>query len=162
VIAHNRLRSLLHEYFPALLAAFASKRGGLMRPEARALLAAVSTPATAARLTVTQLVAVLRRAGRVRQLSAEAARLQAVRRADYLHQPSAVEQAWASTPSLYWLCSMPHATTPSPSQRPPPSHFAPTPTRRSSPASLAKASSPEHEFSARSVTTVPDSPTLAV
>jgi transposase len=33
VIAHNRLRSLLHEYYPALLVAFASKRGGLMRPE---------------------------------------------------------------------------------------------------------------------------------
>ncbi|WP_433505483.1 IS110 family transposase [Pseudonocardia halophobica] len=93
VIAHNRLRSLLHEYFPAMLAAFAGKRGGLMRPEARKLLAAAPTPTAAARLTITQLVAVLRRAGRVRQLAAGAARLQAVLRADYLHQPAVVEQA---------------------------------------------------------------------
>ena len=93
VIAHNRLRSLLHEYFPALLAAFASKRGGLMRPEARALLAAAPTPTSAARLTRTQLVAVLRRAGRVRLLAAEAERLQGVLRGDYLHQPLVVEDA---------------------------------------------------------------------
>ena len=34
--AHNKLRSLLREYYPAILAAFADKRGGLLRPEARA------------------------------------------------------------------------------------------------------------------------------
>jgi hypothetical protein len=66
---------------------------GLMRPEARALLAAAPTPSMAARLTRSQLAAVLRRAGRVRLLAAEAARLQAVLRADYLHQPAAVEDA---------------------------------------------------------------------
>jgi transposase len=93
VIAHNRLRSLLHEYYPALLVAFASKRGGLMRPEARTLLAAAPTPSKAARLTHTQLVAILRRAGRTRLLQAEAARLQQVLRADYLHQPVTVEDA---------------------------------------------------------------------
>ena len=38
--AHNKLRSLLREFYPAILQAFASKRGGLLRPEARALLAA--------------------------------------------------------------------------------------------------------------------------
>ena len=38
--AHNTLRSLLREFYPALLQAFAHKRGGLLRPEARALLAA--------------------------------------------------------------------------------------------------------------------------
>jgi transposase len=93
VIAHNRLRSLLHEYYPALLVAFASKRGGLMRPEARTLLTAAPTPSKAARLTHTQLVAILRRAGRTRLLQAEAARLQQVLRADYLHQPVTVEDA---------------------------------------------------------------------
>src|ERR687886_950973 len=36
--AHHKLRSLLREYYPALLAAFTTKRGGLLRPEARALL----------------------------------------------------------------------------------------------------------------------------
>lgn len=41
---HNRLRSLLREYCPAILQAFADKRGGLLRPEARAILAAAPTP----------------------------------------------------------------------------------------------------------------------
>ena len=64
-----------------------------MRPEARMLLAAAPTPTHAARLTHTQLVAVLRRAGRVRLLDAEATRLQQILRADYLHQPVSVEHA---------------------------------------------------------------------
>ena len=42
--AHNKLRSLLREYYPAILAAFAAKRDGILRPEARALLAAAPTP----------------------------------------------------------------------------------------------------------------------
>jgi transposase len=33
--AHNKLRSLLREYYPGVLAAFADKRDGLLRPEAR-------------------------------------------------------------------------------------------------------------------------------
>ena len=57
------------------------------------LLAAAPTPTHAARLTHTQLVAVLRRAGRVRLLDAEATRLQQILRADYLHQPVSVEHA---------------------------------------------------------------------
>lgn len=93
VIAHNRLRSLLHEYFPAFLAAFASKRGSIMRPEARALLAAAPTPARAARLTRTQLAAILRRAGRVRSLAAQADALHAVFRREELRQPLEVEAA---------------------------------------------------------------------
>jgi transposase len=42
--AHNKLRSLLREYYPAILAAFASQRGGILRPQARAILAAAPTP----------------------------------------------------------------------------------------------------------------------
>ena len=42
--AHNKLRSHLREYFPAFLAAFAGIRDGIMRPEARAVLAAAPTP----------------------------------------------------------------------------------------------------------------------
>jgi transposase len=53
--AHNKLRSLLREYYPALLEAFADHRGGLLRPEARALLAAAPTPRAAAQLSTTQL-----------------------------------------------------------------------------------------------------------
>src|ERR687893_494824 len=52
--AHNKLRSLLREYYPALLEAFADKRHGLLRPDARAVLAAAPTPRTAAKLTKTQ------------------------------------------------------------------------------------------------------------
>src|SRR6266704_6257408 len=58
--AHNKLRSHLREYYPGFLAAFADARGGIMRPEARAVLAAAPTPAAAAKLTLTQLRALLR------------------------------------------------------------------------------------------------------
>ena len=59
--AHNRLRSHLREYFPGFLAAFASAKGGIMRPEARAILAAAPTPADAAKLTLTQLRGLLKK-----------------------------------------------------------------------------------------------------
>jgi len=64
--AQNKLRSVLREYHPAMLAAFADKRDGIMRPEARAILAAAPTPSAAAKLTKTQLLAHLKRAGRRR------------------------------------------------------------------------------------------------
>jgi hypothetical protein len=92
--AHNKLRSLLREFYPAILAAFSAKRGGLLRPEARALLAAAPTPRAAARLTLSQLRSLLHRAGLQRGLDAEAARLQQVLRADFLHHPSLVEDAF--------------------------------------------------------------------
>jgi transposase len=38
--AHHKLRSLLREYYPGFLAAFGDLRGGILRPEARVLLAA--------------------------------------------------------------------------------------------------------------------------
>src|ERR1700689_3023561 len=62
--AHNRLRSHLREYFPGFLAAFAPLKGGITRPEARAVLAAAPTPAAAATLTLTQLRGLLKKAGR--------------------------------------------------------------------------------------------------
>ena len=43
--AHNKLRSHLREYYPGFLAAFAAAKGGIIRPEARAILAAAPTPA---------------------------------------------------------------------------------------------------------------------
>jgi len=92
--AHNTLRSLLREFYPALLRAFATKRGGLLRPEARALLAAAPTPRAATRLSLPQLRALLRRAGLQRGIDAEAARLQQVLRGDYLHHPALVEDAF--------------------------------------------------------------------
>ncbi|MBV8995626.1 MAG: IS110 family transposase [Pseudonocardiales bacterium] len=92
--AHNKLRSLLREYYPAILAAFASQRGGILRPEARAILAAAPTPAAAAKLTKAQLRKLLAQAGRQRGIDAEADRLHAVLRAEYLHHPQLVEDAY--------------------------------------------------------------------
>ena len=59
-----------------------------------ALLAAAPTPHTAARLTKSQLRALLRRAGLQRSIDAEADRLHQVLRADYLHHPPMVEEAF--------------------------------------------------------------------
>ncbi len=92
--AHNKLRSLLREYYPALLAAFAVKRGGILRPEARALLAAAPTPRAAARLTHADLCELLAQAGRQRGIDTEAHRLLQVLGAHYLHHPSLVEDAF--------------------------------------------------------------------
>ena len=91
--AHNKLRSHLREYFPGFLAAFAEARGGITRPEARAILAAAPDPAAAARLTLAQLRALLRKAGRSRGIDAEAVRLREAFRAVQMHQPPLVEQA---------------------------------------------------------------------
>jgi transposase len=93
--AHNKLRSQLREFYPAILAAFATKRDGLMRPEARLILAAAPTPSAAAKLTKTQLVALLRRAGRRRSIEAEADRLRTALRADYPRQSAIIEHAYA-------------------------------------------------------------------
>jgi transposase len=92
--AHNKLRSLLREYYPGILAAFADKRDGLLRPEARAVLAAAPTPTAGAALTKSQLRALLRHAGRKRGLDAEAARIHTVLRAEQLRQLPMVESAF--------------------------------------------------------------------
>ena len=91
--AHNRLRSHLREYFPAFLAAFASAKGGITRPDARTVLAAAPTPADAARLTLAQLRALLKKAGRSRGIDTEAARLRHAFRAEQMRQLPLVEQA---------------------------------------------------------------------
>jgi hypothetical protein len=91
--AHYKLRSLLREYYPTFLQAFRQARGGIMRVEARAVLAAAPTPTQAAALSVEQLADALRRAGRQRGVAAEAARLRQAFTAECLHQPPLVEQA---------------------------------------------------------------------
>ena len=91
--AHNRLRSHLREYFPAFLAAFAAAKGGIMRPEARTILAAAPTPGDAATLTLTQLRALLKKAGRSRGLDTEATRLRDAFRAGQIRQLPLVEAA---------------------------------------------------------------------
>jgi transposase len=91
--AHNKLRSHLREYYPAFLAAFAPVSGGIMRPEARTILAAAPTPADAAKLTLTQLRGLLKKAGRSRGIDTEAARLREAFRTPQMRQLPLVEQA---------------------------------------------------------------------
>jgi transposase len=91
--AHNKLRSHLREYYPAFLAAFGATRGGITRPEARTILAAAPDPAAAAALTLAQLRALLRTAGRHRGIDAEATRLRQAFRAPQMRQLPLVEQA---------------------------------------------------------------------
>jgi transposase len=91
--AHNKLRSHLREYYPGFLAAFANARDGITRPEARAILATALTPAAAGKLTLTQLKALLKNAGRRRGIDAEATRLREVFRTPQMRQLPLVEQA---------------------------------------------------------------------
>jgi transposase len=91
--AHNRLRSHLREYYPGFLAAFGAARGGIMRPEARAVLAVAPTPADAARLTAAQLRAALKKAGRSRGIEAETTRLREAFRRPQMRHPPLVEHA---------------------------------------------------------------------
>ncbi|MGW7133428.1 IS110 family transposase [Streptomyces bobili] len=89
----NQLRSLLREYYPAALEAFANWQNGLCRPEARAVLAVAPTSSRAAGLSRAQLRSALKRAGRTRGLEAEADRMREIFRGEYAHQPPLVEDA---------------------------------------------------------------------
>ncbi|GAB3129083.1 IS110 family transposase [Streptomyces calidiresistens] len=91
--AHNRLRSHLREYYPAILEAFADKRERLLAREARAILAVAPTPGEAARLTRSRLKVAVTRAGRQRRIDAETDRLLEVLRRTRLRQPGLVEAA---------------------------------------------------------------------
>jgi transposase len=91
--AHNKLRSQLREYYPGFLAAFSPLKGGIMRPEARVILAAAPTPADAVTLTLAQLRALLRTAGRTRGIDAEATRLREAFRVPQMRQLPLVEHA---------------------------------------------------------------------
>ena len=88
----QRLRQALREYFPAALEAFED----LDAADTLQLLAAAPDPATAAKLTITQISAALRRARR-RNLTAKAAAIQAALRAEHLGQPEVVTAAYAAT-----------------------------------------------------------------
>lgn len=91
--AHNRLRSHLREYYPAILEAFATKRERLLSREARTILSIAPTPAEAARLSRGRLRTAVTRAGRQRRIEAETDRLLQVFRQSRLRQPTLVEQA---------------------------------------------------------------------
>ncbi|KAF0835913.1 IS110 family transposase [Nocardia caishijiensis] len=92
--ASNELRSLLREFHPGFLAAFADKSAtNLAKPEVRAILAIAPTPAAAARLTRTRIAAALRRAGRKRGIEALADDIVDKLRRPGLRQPELVEKA---------------------------------------------------------------------
>ncbi|MFE9790103.1 IS110 family transposase [Nocardia salmonicida] len=92
--ASNELRSLLREFHPTFLAAFADKSAtNLAKPEVRAILAIASTPAAAVKLTRARVAAALRRAGRKRGIEALADDIVDKLRRPGLRQLDLVEKA---------------------------------------------------------------------
>ena len=90
----NQLRSVLREYFPAALRAFAVKHVGLASAEARTILAAAPTPTAAARLTKAKLRTLLKQAGRQRNIEVWVERLHGIFRAEALRHSRRVEDAF--------------------------------------------------------------------
>jgi len=90
--AGQRLRHALREYFPAALAAFED----LDAADTLELLAKAPDPASAARLSLAQISAALKRARR-RDIPAKAERIRAVLRAEHLGQPAVVTAAYAAS-----------------------------------------------------------------
>jgi hypothetical protein len=87
-----RLRTALREYFPAALQAY--KPLGLAGADTLELLGKAADPAAAARLTISQITAALKRAHR-RDIPAKAAAIQAALRAEHLGQADIVAGAYA-------------------------------------------------------------------
>jgi hypothetical protein len=90
-----RMRSALREYFPAALEAYADLT--LAGKDTLELLAKAPDPESAARLTVTQITAALRRAGRRGDLAQRARDIQAALRAPHLAQPAVIAGAYAAS-----------------------------------------------------------------
>ncbi|WP_406075995.1 IS110 family transposase [Micromonospora sp. NBC_01638] len=90
--AGQRLRHALREYFPAALDAFEDLDAG----DTLELLAKAPDPAAAARLSLGQISAALKRARR-REVPAKATAIQAALRAEHLGQPAVVTAAYAVT-----------------------------------------------------------------
>jgi transposase len=88
----QRLRHALRDYFPAALEAFED----LDATDTLELLGKAPTPALAARLTIGQINAALKRARR-RNIADKAAAIQAALRADHLGQPEVVTAAYAAS-----------------------------------------------------------------
>jgi hypothetical protein len=89
------MRSALREYFPAALEAYAGLT--LTGADTLELLGKAPDPASAARLTVAQITAALRRAGRRGDLAQRARDIQAARRAPHLAQPAVITEAYAAS-----------------------------------------------------------------
>lgn len=90
----NTLRSMLREYYPAALVAFADDLTGR---DALAVLAIAPDPETGRRLSRSKITATLRRAGRQRNLEATSTRIQGALRADHLTAHPGVIDAYAAS-----------------------------------------------------------------
>jgi transposase/transposase IS116/IS110/IS902 family protein len=90
-----RMRSALREYFPAALDAY--KDLTLAGKDTLELLQKAPGPASAAKLTVTQITAALKRAGRRGGLQERARDIQAALRAEHLAQPDVIAEAYAAS-----------------------------------------------------------------
>ena len=88
----QRMRYALREYFPAALEAF----DDLTAPDALALLTKAADPEAAARLSLSQINAALKRARR-RNVAEKAATIQSALRTPQLRQPEPVSAAYAAT-----------------------------------------------------------------
>lgn len=107
----NQVRSLLREFFPAALTAFAGlSNGGLTRPEARVVLNAASTPQAAAGLTERDIADLLKASGRQRHLPRRTREIHAAFSAPALRQPELIEQAMG-THLQALLCQLDAACT---------------------------------------------------
>ncbi len=89
----NQLRSALREYYPAALTVF----DDLADRDCLAVLERAPDPCVGARLTVTQVRAVLKRAGRQRNLEKRAEQIQVGLRSDQLDAPSEIASAFSAT-----------------------------------------------------------------
>ena len=87
-----RMRAALREYFPAALEAF----DDLAAADTLELLATAPEPASAARLTTSQITAALKRARR-RGIPAKAAAIAVALRSEQLHQPQSMTGVYAAT-----------------------------------------------------------------
>jgi len=90
-----RIRSLLREYHPGLLAAIAAVNSDLASPVGRALLAGAPDPGTAAGLTIEQISTLLILGGRSCSVIPAAHKVREVFQAAKLRQPPLVELAFA-------------------------------------------------------------------
>lgn len=89
----NQLRSALREYYPAALAVF----DDLADRDCLAVLERAPHPGVGAQLTVTQVRAVLKRAGRQRNLEKRAEQIQVGLRSDQMNAPSGIASAFSAT-----------------------------------------------------------------
>jgi transposase len=92
-----RIRAALLDYFPAALAAYQLGTLTLTGPDVLALLAKAPTPAAAAKLTIAQITAALKKAGRRGDVPGRAAAIQAALRTEQLGQSDIMASAYAAT-----------------------------------------------------------------